>query len=109
MPAITAENAAGWQKIAEDLAPQRPSVGKWVRVLEGRKHVGKIGQVVRHERDRYDRVERYRSEASMHFIDMRGREGFVVLVQDARNPSRFWVKASYVVVVDRPSVDDADE
>jgi hypothetical protein len=41
--AITSQNAAGWQKLADSFESKRPIVGRRVRVTVGRKWLGAEG------------------------------------------------------------------
>lgn len=100
MSAINAETRDAWQALADMLGPQRPVPGRRVCVRGGRKHKGKSGTVVRHMPSRY-RSDRYMSEASLHMRDMRdmrGKDGFVVLVESDDGGERFWVNAEHVEV-----------
>lgn len=76
--------------------PAAPTVGKRVTVTAGRKHLGKCGTVIRHQRSAYV-SDRYRSEASLMLRDAVQREGFVVLVKP-EDGADFWVKAEYCEV-----------
>lgn len=106
MPTFTAENAAGWQAIANGCEKDRPSPGKWVSVESGRKHKGKIGQVVRHQRDKFAvDAYRYGSAASDALRDMQGRYGWVCVVRNEADGTTFWVKADYLKIIPRPTVD----
>lgn len=107
MAAITSENASAWQQLANDLAPQRPSVGKWVRVIGGRKQKGRWGRVTRHQRTKFGSPTRYCTEASLHMQDMMGTHGFCVQVQPYDGDKPFWVNAEYVRIC-RPC-EDADK
>lgn len=106
MPTFTAENAAGWQAIANTVEKDRPSVGKWITVEKGRKHKGKSGQVVRHQLDKFSTAYRYGSGASDALRDMVGRYGWVCMVQSITDGSTFWVKADYLKIVARPTCED---
>lgn len=99
MPAITSENRDAWQAIANDCSKQRPYVGRLVKIVEGRKHKGKQGKVVRHMLDKYFDAFRYGSEASHHLTQMMGRHGYVVLVEQECG-NRFWVRADYTLCMD---------
>ena len=103
MATFTAENAAGWQAIADDCEKTRPSAGKYVRVDGGRKHTGKIGQVVRHQLDKFSSAYRYGSGASDALRDMQGRYGWVCMVRNEADGAVFWVKADYLTIVNRPT------
>jgi hypothetical protein len=96
---VNTETRDAWQSIADEVSRQRPYVGRKVRVTAGRKRLGRVGTVIRHERDRFDRSTfRYGGDAHMHLAEMRGREGFAVLVQpdDGQSVEPFWIKASAV-------------
>lgn len=94
MPAINSENREAWQALANEVSKDRPYVGRRVTVTGGRKHKGKSGEVVRHERDRYVDAFRYGNEAQHHMTQMRGRYGYVVLIDTGTE--RFWTKADNV-------------
>jgi hypothetical protein len=106
VPTFTAENAAGWQAIANDLSKDRPYVGRWVAVERGRKHKGKMGRVLRHQRDKFSDAYRYGSGASDAFKDMAGTYGWVCMVENAATGERFWVRADYLKIVPRPTCDE---
>lgn len=99
MPAINSDTVDFWRQLAKDLEPQRPSPGKQVKVTGGRKHKGKSGIVLRHMRSHFkDYLWQYGSEANLHMRDLRGREGFVILVHPNDGPD-FWVDADKVEVI----------
>src|SRR5687767_14218067 len=97
MPAITSENRAAWQGLIDTYGPARPHQGKRVRVLGGRKHVGREGVVTRHMQSRYANT-RYMSEAQGHLRDILGRRDWVCRVRED-DGSEFWVNAEHVAVV----------
>ena len=93
-------NREAWQNLANDLAPQRPSVGKSVRVTEGRKHLGKVGKVTWHGVNKFDDLWRYQSEAQMHYRDMAGRDGYRVGIETPDGKS-FFINADKVEVINQ--------
>lgn len=93
---FTATNRDAWQRIADEASEQRPSFGKTVEIVSGRKHKGKTGIVVKHQVDQYADT-RYKTDASLALREINGREGYVVLVK-ANDGSLFWVKAEYTLV-----------
>ena len=100
MACITSENRDAWQRMADDAAAQRPYPGRRVRIDGGRKYKGKIGLVVRHERDRFGSAWRYGSDASHMLQDMIGRYGFRIQVRSDVDGSLFWCPADYATCVD---------
>ncbi|MHC4704517.1 MAG: hypothetical protein ACYTFQ_28540 [Planctomycetota bacterium] len=100
MAIFTAENADAWKTLGNSMISQKPSPGKEVYVSKGRKHKGKRGVVCRHQRDKYDDTFRYMAPASIAFAQMEGRDGYVCLVRDHDTNRTFWVKASYLLVVE---------
>lgn len=92
---ITFENREVWQGLFNEVAKEKPAVGRLVRVLRG-KHSGEIGKVSKHIRSRYINPYCYGNEASHHMTDARGRYGFAILVQN-ENKS-FWTDANNVMV-----------
>jgi len=100
MPAINADTVDFWKDIAAKLSKQRPYAGRKVKIVAGRKHMGKTGTVVRHMVSRFENPYRYGSEAQHHMIDMAGREWYVCQVRDDSDGSLFWVKAEYTECLD---------
>ena len=98
MGCITSENVSFWQDLANRASAQRPSVGKTVQVDKGRKHKGKIGQVIRHQIDKFQDAYRYGNEASHHMRDITGRYGWCCLIQ-CNDGTTFWVKADYLTCI----------
>lgn len=96
MAVINSDNRDGWQAVANSYTEQYPSVGKTVTVVKGRKYKGQSGIIKRHIADRYA-DNRYKSDASMMLRQMKGREGYIVLIEKA-DGSTFWVKAEYVEI-----------
>ena len=96
MSAINSDTREAWQQLANDLSPQRPSVGKRVRVVEGRKYLGDEGQVTWHGVDRFADT-RYLSDAQLHLRDMEGRRGFRVRIDTGSDS--FFVSADKVEVI----------
>ena len=85
------------QSLFNTVALDKPNVGSTVRITKGYKHQGKVGIVKRHQRDSYVDPFRYGNDASHHMTQVRGRYGYIVLIEQ-ENGSRFWVKASYCMV-----------
>lgn len=98
MSAITSENASGWQKLADSVEPNRPTVGRRVRVTEGRKWLGSEGVVTVHWRDSGSSAWRYGGDANLHLRDMAGRYGFRVKVRRG-DGVEFWCDADKVEVL----------
>lgn len=97
MALITAENRDSWQTLANGCAAQRPSVGKRVRVVSGRKHLGKEGTVKWHGVNRfYDNS--YRTDAQLTLAEMRGREGYRVRVVTDSGEA-FFIDAEKIEVI----------
>ena len=94
MAIFTSENRDGWQRLFDDVAAQRPSVGKHVRVVEG-KHTGKSGIVTWHGRDKYS-DDYYKSDAQLALRDACGRDGFRIRIQT--ESECFFVNADKVSV-----------
>jgi hypothetical protein len=99
MPAITDDNKDFWQKLANDLAADRPFAGKTVEVVKGRKHKGKVGIVRRHQLDKFSTAYRYGNDASHHMKDMAGTYGWCCMIQDNATGENFWVRADYLKVI----------
>ncbi|AND75613.1 hypothetical protein [Nostoc phage A1] len=100
MTAINSENREAWQVLATTLSNQNPGVGKNVKIVDGRKHKGKTGKVIKHQRDRYSDAFRYGDSATHHLREIKGRYGYVCLIKDDTG-STFWVKAEYTEVVEK--------
>lgn len=76
-----------------------PRIGRRVRIIDGRKHLGKTGVVVWHGPDRYSDAGRY--DASWMSAAMReasGVYGYRIGVQ-TDDGSRFFVPADYAEVL----------
>jgi hypothetical protein len=101
MPTFTAENRDAWNALFASVADQRPSVGKLVRVVDGRKHKGEEGRVVWHGEDRYYMAQhrRFMSDAQSALNEARGRNGWRVRIQPEEGES-FFVNAAYVEVIE---------
>ena len=95
MATFTAENRAAWQKIADSASAQRPSVGKTVEIVGGRKYKGQVGVVVWHGVDKYSSTQ-YLSDARLALREINGREGYRVAVKTATET--FFVPADYTLV-----------
>lgn len=98
MAIINADNREAWQSLANSASKEKPFVGRKVRIDNGRKHKGKIGEVMRHQQDKFWNAFRYGSPAQHMLTQMRGREGFVILVKT--QTEQFWVKAEYATVLE---------
>lgn len=98
MTIIRAEDRAAWQALADKLAAQFPSVGKRVRVVAGRKHLGVDGIVTWHGRDRYADT-RHLSDAQLHLRDMEGRRGFRIGIRPLNGGPVFFISADSVEVI----------
>lgn len=99
MSVINSETRAAWHILANEASAQRPSEGKRVRIVGGRKHQGREGVVRVHMESKYENAFRYASDAQAHLREMTGRYGFVVLVQPDDGSAAFWVKADYTEVL----------
>ena len=88
---------SGLQGIADRTADKRPSVGKTVKVIEGRKHLGKVGRVVFHGVDKYARTY-HKTDAQLMMQEILGRFGYVVKVV-TDDGDTFWIKANQVEVI----------
>lgn len=86
-----------WNKLSENVEPARPSVGKMVEVVKGRKHKGKAGEVVWHGENRYFDWKYY-SSAQITLMQMQGRSGYRVRVK-TYDGEMFYVNADYVEVL----------
>jgi hypothetical protein len=87
-----------WKSLVDQTSPQRPSVGKIVKVVEGRKHLGKQGKVFWHGIDKYSDAWRYGSDAQHHLHDLCGRYGYRVGVET--ETEKFFVPANKVEVIE---------
>jgi hypothetical protein len=99
--AINADTVDFWKAVAADVSLDRPYPGRRVYVDRGRKHKGKRGTVMRHERSRYTDAFRYGGDASQHMTEMRGRYGFRCLVRDDLTGETFWIDAPHLVIEGR--------
>lgn len=97
---ILSEHRDAWQRIANAASEQRPCEGRRVRIVEGRKHKGRSGVVVRHQLSKFGDAFRYGGAANLHMREMQGRSGFVCLVEPDDGGSKFWVNADYTEVLD---------
>lgn len=96
MTLITSENAPILQRLFNEVAKDKPCIGRVVRVTRG-KHAKKVGIVEKHIRSRFENPYRYGSEMSHHMIDARGRYGFAILVHP-EDGTPFWTAADNVMV-----------
>lgn len=81
-----------------DIYRQRPDVGRIVKVIKGRKHLGDVGIVKWHGRDKYDTNSRYRTDAQECLHEMIGRLGFRIKI-DTESGDSFFISADYVEVI----------
>jgi hypothetical protein len=92
---ITFENREVWQGLFNEVAKDKPAVGRMVRVNRG-KHTGRIGTVRKHIRSRFVDPFRYGDSAQHHMTQARGRYGYAILV--ANEDGEFWTNADNVMV-----------
>ena len=85
------------QQLVNQVAVQRPSVGKNVVVTEGRKHIGKRGKVFWHGLDKYSHAFRYGGDATLALRQVEGRYGFRIGIE-SENGERFFINADHVHV-----------
>ena len=88
-----------WQILANQISQDRPSEGKQVEVVEGRKHKGKIGKVLQHQVDKFQNAFRYGGEGNLRLREMAGRYGYVCLIDTGIE--KFWVKAHYLKILSK--------
>jgi hypothetical protein len=99
------ELVESWRRVAALCSKSRPSVGKIVRVIGGRKHKGRGGQVVRHVKSKFaGYAERYKSEAQLTMREMQGTFGYCVQIDPGDGSDLFWVNAEYVEIYDDPGI-----
>lgn len=84
------------QKLANTLSAYRPLVNSIVRVIEGRKHFGKIGRVTWHGVDQF-RGRRYGDSYTLAAQEAMGRYGYRVCIQ-TDDGERFFIPADYTMV-----------
>ncbi len=89
--------AEGLTPLMPQIAAERPSVGKWVRVEFGKRR-GAEGIVRRHIVNRYSGAWKYGSGATDMLRDLRGQYGFRVQIETA-NHGTFWADADKVTVI----------
>lgn len=92
-----------WKSIAVELEKNRPSVGKHVIIIRGRKHKGKKGLVIKHKLNVYEKIFGFKAAQTTKLRDMTGREGYVCQIQSG--PEVFWVNADYTEIL--PVLDSA--
>lgn len=97
MARINEQTADAWTKIAANVEPERPSVGKRVRITKG-KRVNVEGVVAEHKRSRFSTAYRYGNDAHMHMLDMRGRRGWTVRLR-TDSGENFWADADSTYVL----------
>lgn len=85
-------------KVFENVALDRPSVGKTVKIVKGRKHLGETGLVTWHGKDRYMNMDRYYTDVQAAMAYAIGKIGYRVRVQPESGEA-FFVSADYVEVV----------
>lgn len=95
MALITSENRAAWQKLADDLGPGRPTVGKTVKVIAG-KYTGETGKVFWFGPDKFAST-RYCTDAQLALREIEGKRGFRVGIETANG--RIFVPGQNVEVV----------
>ena len=86
------------KRISEQGDDQRPSVGRMVRVVKGRKHVGEVGLVTWHGKDKYCDLDRYKSPIQVAMADVVGRTGYRIRISPD-DGAAFFVCADYVEVI----------
>ena len=87
----------GGQKLADALSEGRPNVGTFVKVVYGRKHIGKTGKVFWHGPDKYSQSNRYGSPFQQSCSNICGTYGFRVGIITAEG-EKFFVPAENVRV-----------
>ena len=85
-----------WNKLSEQVSPQRPSVGKRVRVIEG-KYSGKEGTVFWHGVDKFNSPYRYATNEQCWLRELVGRSGFRVGIETPEG--KIFVSADKVEVI----------
>lgn len=86
------------QGLINSVAINRPSVGKRVRIVSGRKHLGTEGLVAWHGLDKFSTAFRYASDAQALLRDAQGTWGFRVRII-ADSGESFFVSADKVEIV----------
>lgn len=84
-----------WKQLNDDAAPNRPSVGKLVKVVEG-KYAGIRGKVFWHGLDRYG--NQYATDAQLALREVIGRHGCRVGIL-TNDGNRVFVPADYTEVI----------
>jgi len=106
---IGAARDRAWVAIGEmakgDLALKRPSVGKGVKVIGGRKHKGKTGVVFWHGIDQHAQPFRYGSDMQHVMRQARGRNFYRCGIK-TESGEKFFLPAEHVRV---NGVDYSDE
>lgn len=97
MSVYSPETRNFWQSIANEASAQRPSVGKSVEIVKGRKHKGKSGIVVWHGVNQFSDAFRYCDSARLALAEINGREGYSVKVK-MEDGNTFFVPAEYTLV-----------
>jgi len=95
MSFISEINPESWKNLIDKTEPDRPSVGKRVRITSG-KHVGKEGIVTWHGVNKFSNSWRYCTDAQVHLRTLIGREGFRIRVNTGDEV--FFVDADKVIV-----------
>jgi len=95
---ITAEIAPVLQEMFNEVAKERPSVGRVVRIKGRGKHHGKIGVVKQHFPSKYGATYRYGSDLQHHMLDARGRSGWCIQVEPFDGGPRFFANADTTMV-----------
>lgn len=86
-----------WKAIERNCAPMRPSVGKTVRVLFGRKR-GVVGKVFWHGRDRYSDLWRGSQAHEAFMMELMGTFGYACGIE-TETGEKFFRKATDVEVI----------
>lgn len=87
-----------WADLSAKLEPDRPSVGKTVKVVKGRKHLGVTGKVIWHGEDTFDDSTRYLDSAQLYLREIEGRRGYRIRIE-SETEGKFFLNADYVEVL----------
>ena len=85
------------QELANALSEGRPNVGARVTVVDGKKHIGKTGDVFWHGKDKYSKAFMYGSPFSQSCSNIVGTYGFRVGIKTEEG-EKFFVPAECVKV-----------
>ncbi len=97
---VAKDNA--WKALSEimsDVAKERPSVGKKVRVIRGKKHLGKEGVVFWHGSDRFQDPNRYADSFQSALRQARGTYFYRVGVMVDETQEKIFVPAENVEIL----------